>query len=112
MRCWSQPAFHELLRRGILWSVGEKVWAKLAPMDLPKLESEEMILPGYRDRKTITSGQMLLSPTDSFKLAQVSNSFELSLFASEPDVVNPIHITWDHRGRAYVIETVDYPHNL
>jgi putative membrane-bound dehydrogenase-like protein len=112
MRCWGQPAFHELLRRAILWSVGEKVRAKLAAMDLPKLESEEMILPGYRDRKTITSGQKPLSPADSIKLAQVPNGFELSLFASEPDVVNPIHITWDHRGRAYVIETVDYPNNL
>ncbi len=112
MRCWNQPAFHELLRRAILWSVGEEVRAKLTAMKLPKLEQEEMILPGYRERKTITSGQKPLSPEDSLKLAQVPNGYDLSLFASEPDIVNPIHITWDHRGRAYVIETVDYPNNL
>jgi len=112
MRCWEQPAFHELLRRGILWSVGEEVRAKLIAMKLPTLESEEMILPGYRERKTITRGQKPLSPADSLKLAQVANGFEIALFASEPDIVNPIHITWDHRGRAYVIETVDYPNNL
>ena len=34
------------------------------------------------------------------------------MFASEPDIVNPIHIAWDHRGRAFVVETVDYPNNL
>ena len=112
MRCWSQPAFHELLRRAILWSVGEDVRAKLAAMKLPKLEQEEMILPGYRERKTITSGQKPLSPEDSLKLAQVPVGYDISLFASEPDIVNPIHITWDDRGRAYVIETVDYPNNL
>lgn len=112
MRCWGQPEFHELLRRAILWSVGAEVRAKLTGMKLPTLETEEMILPGYLERKTITRGQKPLSPADSMKLAQVPNGFELSLFASEPDIVNPIHITWDHRGRAYVLETVDYPNNL
>ncbi len=112
MRCWEQPAFHELLRRGILWSVGEAVRAKLTAVKLPTLESEEMILPGYLKQQTITRGQKPLSPADSLKLAQVPNGFEVSLFAAEPDIVNPIHITWDHCGRAYVIETVDYPNNL
>ncbi|MEX1049488.1 MAG: PVC-type heme-binding CxxCH protein, partial [Akkermansiaceae bacterium] len=112
MRCWGQPEFHELLRRAILWSVGAEVRAKLTAMNLPKLETEEMILPGYLERKTITRGQKPLSPADSMKLAQVPTGFEISLFASEPDIVNPIHITWDHRGRAYVLETVDYPNNL
>ncbi len=111
-RCWGQAGFQELMRRAILWSVGPEVRAKVAAMKLPKLESEEMILPGYRDHKTITSGQKPLSPAESLKLAQVPNGYEISLFASEPDIVNPIHVTWDHRGRAYVVETVDYPNNL
>lgn len=112
MRCWSQPEFHDLLRRGILWSVGPEVRAKLAAMKLPKLEQEDVILPGYRDHKTITKAQKPLSPEESMKLAQVPVGFVLSLFASDPDIVNPINITWDDRGRAYVIETVDYPNNL
>ncbi|MES2922808.1 MAG: PVC-type heme-binding CxxCH protein [Verrucomicrobiota bacterium] len=112
MRCWDQSAFHELLRRAILWSVGAEVRAKLTAMKLPVLEQEPMILPGYRERKTITSGQKPLSPADSLKLATVPNGFEVSLFASEPDIVNPIHITWDHSGRTHVVETVDYPNNL
>jgi len=112
MRCWDQSGFQELMRRAILWSVGSEVRGKVAAMQLPKLESEEMILPGYREHKTITQGQKPLSPSESLKLAQVPNGFTISLFANEPEIVNPIHITWDHRGRAYVIETVDYPNNL
>ena len=112
MRCWGQPAFHDLLRRAILWSVGPDVRAKVAALNLPTLEMENMILPGYRDHQTITKGQKPLSPAESVKLAQVPNGFELSTFATEPDIVNPIYITWDHRGRAYVVETVDYPNNL
>ena len=29
-----------------------------------------------------------------------------------PEIVNPIYVNWDHRGRAFVIETIDYPNNL
>ena len=112
MRCWGQSAFHELLRRAILWSAGEEVRSKWLSLKLPELEQEPMTLPGYKERKAITSGQKPLSPADSIKLANVPNGFELTLFASEPDIVNPIHIAWDHRGRAYVVETVDYPNNL
>jgi putative membrane-bound dehydrogenase-like protein len=109
---WTQPGFHVLLRRAILWSVGDAAAAKLALLKLPVLETEEMVLPGYRERKTITRGQKPLSPQDSMKLAQVPVGHQLALFASEPNIVNPIYIAWDHRGRAFVIETVDYPNNL
>jgi uncharacterized protein len=112
MRCWGQAGFHELLRRAILWSVGSEVRAKWMALKLPELENEPMVLPGYRERKAITEGQKPLAPQDSIKLAHVPHGFEISLFASEPDIVNPIHIAWDHRGRAFVVETVDYPNNL
>ncbi len=112
LRCWGNEGFHELLRRAILWSVGDEVSGKLAALDLPELEMEEMLLPGYRQKAKITEGQKPLPAAESMKMAQVPVGFELSLFASEPDIVNPIHVSWDHRGRAFVIETVDYPNNL
>ncbi len=112
MRTWDQAEFHELLRRAILWSVGDEVRGKLLALRLPELEMEDMILPGYLEKETITQGQKPLSPEESMKLAQVPEGFALSLFASEPDIVNPIHVAWDHRGRAFVVETIDYPNNL
>ncbi len=112
MRCWDQPEFHDLLRRAVLWSVGPNVRGKLAALKLPKLEMEDVILPGYRDHKTITQAQKPLAPPESMKLAQVPVGYELSLFASEPDIVNPIHVAWDSRGRAFVIESLDYPNNM
>jgi putative membrane-bound dehydrogenase-like protein len=112
MRCWGQQEFHEMLRRAILWSVGQEVRTKLANLKLPELKMEDMTLPGYRQRQTITRGQSPLPAMESMKLAQVPAGFELSLFASDPDIVNPISIGWDHKGRAFVVETVDYPNNL
>ncbi|QTN32972.1 ThuA domain-containing protein [Akkermansiaceae bacterium] len=112
MRCWDQAGFHELLRRAILWSVGGEVRAQLTNLKLPELQMEDMVLPGYKQRRTITRGQSPLPAAESLKFAQVPVGFELSLFASDPEIVNPIHIAWDHRGRAFVVETVDYPNNL
>ena len=44
------------------------------------------------------AGQMTVPP-----------GFEVQVFASEPDVVNPIGIDFDNRGRVYVLECVEYP---
>jgi hypothetical protein len=53
-----------------------------------------------------------LSPKDSMRYTQVPADFDLQLFAAEPDVVKPIYIAWDERGRAWVVEARDYPHGL
>ena len=34
------------------------------------------------------------------------------VIAAEPDVGNPIAITWDHRDRLWVVEALDYPNGL
>ncbi len=111
-RVWDQPEFQDLIKRAIFWSVGEEKLAKLKALDLQKLEQQEVQLPGYVKRELITKAQKPLSAEDSMKLAQVPPGFELSLFASEPDIVNPIYVNWDHQGRAFVIQTTDYPNNL
>jgi len=109
---WDLPEFQDFLDRAILWSVGPEKAKLLEELQLPKLEEEEVQLPGYLKRKLITRAQKPLPPAESMKLAQVPVDFELSLFAAEPDIVNPIFISWDERGRAFIVQTVDYPNNL
>jgi hypothetical protein len=46
------------------------------------------------------------------RYTQVPADFDLQLFAAEPDVVKPIYLAWDERGRAWVVEARDYPHGL
>lgn len=111
-RVWDQPDFHALLHNAILWCVGDSKRALLQALKLPSLETEDVRLPGYRQRKLIDKAQKPLPPAESMKLAQVPPGFRLELFAAEPDIVNPIYVSWDHRGRAFVIETIDYPNNL
>ncbi|NOS69202.1 MAG: c-type cytochrome [Verrucomicrobia bacterium] len=50
-----------------------------------------------------------LSPADAQKKFVVPEGFEVRLFAAEPDVVNPVAMTWDERGRLWVVELYEYP---
>ncbi|NNC89083.1 MAG: c-type cytochrome [Akkermansiaceae bacterium] len=111
-RVWDLPQFHDLLRRAICWSVGGEARARLEALGLPDFEMMDVKLPGYREKKLVTRVPKPFSPEESMKLAQVPAGFELALFAAEPDIVNPIAINWDRRGRAFVVETIDYPNNL
>jgi len=109
---WDLPAFHHLLRNAIYWAVGPEKYQLMRKLAPPQPAQQPASLPGYREQREITSAQEPLAAADSMKLAQVPPGMELALFACEPDIVNPIHIAWDHLGRAFVIETIDYPNNL
>jgi putative membrane-bound dehydrogenase-like protein len=50
-----------------------------------------------------------LDPRETEKMIQVPPGFEVRLFASEPMVVNPVAMTWDERGRLWVVELYEYP---
>ncbi len=50
-----------------------------------------------------------LSPLETEKKFKVPKGFEVRLFASEPEVVNPVAMTWDTRGRLWVLELYEYP---
>src|SRR3954452_14283527 len=38
-----------------------------------------------------------------------SPGFKVELVASEPDIVNPIAMTFDERGRIWITESLEYP---
>jgi putative membrane-bound dehydrogenase-like protein len=43
---------------------------------------------------------------------QLHPALEISLFAAEPDVVDPVALTFDESGRMYVVEMRDYPYGF
>jgi putative membrane-bound dehydrogenase-like protein len=69
-------------------------------------------VPNYERRAEPVKYQSPLSPKDSIRYTQVPADFDLQLFAAEPDIVKPIYMAWDERGRAWVVEARDYPHGL
>jgi putative membrane-bound dehydrogenase-like protein len=114
-RTWTNAGFQQMLKQGILWAVGDKVksqWQEFRAA-MPTLKyHDESTIPNYEKRDPAPKFQEPLSPEESQKLIQVPAGFDLELFASEPDIVNPISMEWDERGRLWVIETVDYPNDV
>jgi putative membrane-bound dehydrogenase-like protein len=49
------------------------------------------------------------SPADAIKHFQVPEGFKITCAASEPDVRKPVTITFDDRGRMWVIQYLQYP---
>tara|TARA_R110000751_G_scaffold8828_15_gene34295 strand:+ start:8704 stop:12210 length:3507 start_codon:yes stop_codon:yes gene_type:complete len=114
-RTWTKPGFQNLIKEGILWAVADQVkknWEAFSK-DIPTLQYKEMAnIPNYEKRDPAPKYQLPLSPEESAKLIQVPAGFKLELFASEPNIINPIAMNWDEKGRLWVIETVDYPNTV
>ncbi|MGE4550540.1 MAG: PVC-type heme-binding CxxCH protein, partial [Opitutales bacterium] len=114
-RVWNHPKFHQLMKSGILWAAGDKAKARydkfLAGRSPLKYEKRDNV-PNYERRPEPLPYQFPLTPEESMKYTQVPVGFRLELFASEPDVVNPIYFRWDERGRLWVVESVDYPNEI
>jgi putative membrane-bound dehydrogenase-like protein len=49
------------------------------------------------------------SPAESLKSFQIEPGVKLELFAAEPLVQDPVAITFDQRGRMFIVEYGDYP---
>jgi putative heme-binding domain-containing protein len=50
-----------------------------------------------------------LSPAEALAKMQVPDGFTVELVASEPDLVNPVAMTFDEKGRIWVTESLEYP---
>lgn len=114
-RTWSNEGFHSLMKEGILWAVGDAARQKWEAYhkQLPTLSyRDEEGIPNYEKRTPGPRYQEPLAAEESAKLIQVPIGFDLELFAKEPDIINPIAMEWDERGRLWVIETVDYPNTV
>ncbi len=108
-RTWSKPEFQQLLEKGILWAVNDEARKAHAALNPQPFAYREAKLPNYEQRPGPQLQQLPLSPEESVKHIQIPVDFTLDVFAHEPDVMHPIALSWDERGRLYVLITKDYP---
>lgn len=98
-RTWSHPDFHGQLIAAIRWAAGKLVdEPSPAPPDQPAPYEAPLPPP--------------LSVAESQARMHLPEGFRVELFAAEPDVVKPLAMTFDERGRLWVIESVDYPNTV
>ncbi|RZJ69957.1 MAG: hypothetical protein EOO45_13140, partial [Flavobacterium sp.] len=111
-RTWRNQGFLNLLRNGLIYTINDatrKQWEKLKK---PVANYKDADLPNYEKRPGGFQLQEALEASDSQLLTQVPAGFKLELFAAEPDIIKPIAMAWDERGRLWIVETIDYPNTV
>jgi putative membrane-bound dehydrogenase-like protein len=88
------PHYRALLLRGIAWAGKRDVDSLVSKEELASLRYP----PGGPIR-----------PDKAHEQITVEKDFDLSLVAAEPDVVKPVSLGWDPKGRLWVLLTPGYP---
>ncbi|MFT5469398.1 MAG: putative membrane-bound dehydrogenase-like protein [Verrucomicrobiales bacterium] len=65
-------------------------------------------LTASAQREQKTSDAPFLKPAEAVAKMDIPDPFEVSVFAAEPDIGEPIAFTFDSRGRVWVVENYNY----
>lgn len=68
-------------------------------------ESADAVIPHAQDKPPGPA----LTPAEAIKKMTVPEGFTVELVASEPNIVNPIGMAIDERGRFWITESLEYP---
>ncbi len=111
----AQVQFVTKTRAAILAAAGEARVGRwktfLAGREAERREANPNIA-NYERRPEAITLQHPFSVKGSIERTQVAPDLRLELFAAEPDIAKPIAFAWDERGRCWVAETRNYPHDV
>ena len=120
-RTWSNPQFVALVEQGVRWASANSPGQPARRTGLAPFEymDSPAPLPNYvagakwgTQADPIRTMQKPLPVEESQKHLATLPDFQVSLFAAEPEIIKPIWLAWDERGRLWVAETVDYPNQM
>ena len=87
-------------------------WEKFLAQREPEQREARPTIANYEKRAQPVSFQFPLGVKGSTERTQVAPDLRLELFAAEPDISKPIFLAWDERGRLWIAEARDYPHDV
>lgn len=99
-RTWRRAEFHRLLEQAVRWAASKE------DEDVPDPD------PGARPADSDGDAPPPLSPERSMERMHLPEGLDVALFASEPEIVKPLTMTFDARGRLWIVESTDYPNDV
>jgi putative membrane-bound dehydrogenase-like protein len=87
-------------------------WEKFLAQREPERREPRPTIANYEKRAQPVTFQHPFSVKGSTERTQVAPDLKLVLFAAEPDIAKPIFMAWDERGRLWIAESRDYPHDV
>lgn len=78
------------------------------PRDLAGNEQVADLIKNYEGRGALADGSAPTPPEEALKQFRVREGFEIELVASEPVIGQPLHLSWDSKGRMWVTQYLQY----
>lgn len=118
------PTFRTILTNAVFWALNlpgpnaeahrlaleqsEGARSKLNEDAAASAEVLEM-MKNFKGKGEIGDDSKPTPPPIATKEFQVHQGFEMELVASEPEIAQPLFMTFDHRGRMWVVQYLQYP---
>ncbi len=109
---FAEPAFQRLLLNGILWALDDFIPPAPEPSPAPKSPASAKPAPAVQPAaKPAPSAQIdPLPPAEAARRFEVAPDLAWDQVLAEPDIAQPVFLTFDERGRMWVVEYRQYPH--
>jgi len=76
-----------------------------APVSVTAQKKDTAVIPHGQDAPPGPP----LTPAEAVKKMTVPEGFSVEVVAAEPDIVNPVAMTFDEKGRIWITESLEYP---
>ena len=93
-----------MVRFCIALTIGFIVYCQIAS-EPARAATPAQVIPHAQDRPPGPA----LSPQEAMRKMVLPPGFSVELIAAEPDIVNPVAMTFDERGRIWITESIEYP---
>jgi putative membrane-bound dehydrogenase-like protein len=112
------PAFNRMLVNAIYWTAKQDPPAVAMDDaesrdkykdDLAGNEDVARVIKGFKGRGEVGDDSLPTAPEQAVKMFQVQDGFEMQLLAHEPTLTQPLFLTFDGRGRMWVVQYRQYP---
>ncbi|MAC51621.1 MAG: dehydrogenase, partial [Gimesia sp.] len=72
-------------------------------------EQVDKVMKAFKGKGEVGDESDPTPPEQAVKLFQVHKDFEMESIAAEPEVMQPLYLSFDHRGRMWVVQYLQYP---
>lgn len=112
------PAFTRMLTNAVFWAANQEppAIADAGGESRDKLKDNlagnddvARVMKAFKGKGEVGDDSVPTSPEDALKMFQVQDGFEMQLLAHEPTVAQPLFMTWDARGRLWLVQYRQYP---
>ena len=111
---FSRPEFRRLLKNAIFWAldrqpVAKQSGSKAADSKVPGRVKAASMPTSREARRPFDGGRGPLPPRAALASFVVPDDLQLELVLAEPDIRQPVSISFDERGRLWVVQYLQYP---